>query len=243
MFIGMLARSAFVVLLGAPWLCGNAWANVIVVGTRVIYAAAEKEVTVRLENSGDEAALVQLWADRGNDQLKADNADAPFLIVPPITRIEPRKGQSIRLIYTQASVPNDRESVFWLNILDVPPLAKDRENYMQVAFRTRLKIFLRPDGLVDEPEQAPRSLSWALVKGDKGMALRATNPSPYYVSFNEVAAVTPTSTFKGTAGMIPPKSTAEIAIEGLPSQLPKGSSVRLNWVNDFGAVATLTRPL
>ncbi|WP_097085683.1 MULTISPECIES: molecular chaperone [unclassified Pseudomonas] len=239
----MLARCAFALVLSAPWLCGNVWANVVVVGTRVIYPATEKEIAVRLENSGNEASLVQMWADKGNDQLKADNADAPFLIVPPITRIEPGKGQSMRLIFTQVPVPGDRESVYWLNVLDVPPLAKDRENYMQVAFRTRLKIFLRPAGLAGEPEDAPRAVTWALVKGQAGMALRATNPSAYYVSFNDVAAVTPTATFKGPAGMIPPKGTAEFAIEGLPAQLPAGSSVRLSWVNDFGAVYPVTRPL
>lgn len=244
MFSRLLASGAFAaLLLSSPWLCPIASANVIVTGTRVIYPAAEREVTVRVENAGDEASLVQLWADKGNDQLKADEADAPFLIVPPITRIEPGKGQSLRLIFTQAQVPSDRESVYWLNMLDVPPLPKDSENYMQVAFRTRLKVFLRPSGLVGEPEEAPAAITWALVKSEKGMALRGTNKSAYYVSFNEVSAVTPTKTFKGTGGMIAPGSTAEFAIDGLPPQLPAGSSVRFTWINDYGAVTTETHPL
>ncbi len=44
----------------------TAVANIIVNGTRIIYAANNKENIVQLVNNGTDPALVQSWIDNGN---------------------------------------------------------------------------------------------------------------------------------------------------------------------------------
>ena len=45
---------------------GNAWANIVINGTRVLYPENNKEVIVQLINTGDAPALVQSWIDDGD---------------------------------------------------------------------------------------------------------------------------------------------------------------------------------
>ena len=50
-----------------------------------------------------------------------ESVDAPFLITPPLFRMDAQKEQSLRIVYTHDQLPADRESLFWLNVLEVPP--------------------------------------------------------------------------------------------------------------------------
>src|SRR6185312_1276720 len=99
----------------------EATAGVVVNGTRVVYPAAKREVTISLRNAGETPSLVQAWLDAGNPQSKPGEAHVPFVLSPPLFRLDPTKVQSLRLVYTRDPLPEDRESVFWLNVLDVPP--------------------------------------------------------------------------------------------------------------------------
>ena len=69
-------------------------AGVIINGTRVIYPAQAREVTVQLVNTGDTPALVQAWVDSGNPDQTPETSTAPFVLTPPISRLEPGRGQS-----------------------------------------------------------------------------------------------------------------------------------------------------
>ena len=45
----------------------------------------------------------------------------PFTMVPPLFRLDPKKGQMLRIVYTQEPLATDKETLFWLNVLEVPP--------------------------------------------------------------------------------------------------------------------------
>ncbi|WP_146673271.1 fimbria/pilus periplasmic chaperone, partial [Salmonella enterica] len=114
-------------------------ADIIISGTRIIYDANKKDVSVRLENKGKSPLLVQNWIDLGNDNAEPGSIKAPFAATPPVSRIESKRGQSIKIMYTGAeSLPKDRESVFWFNVLEVPPKAdtsqEENKNLLQLAF-------------------------------------------------------------------------------------------------------------
>jgi|SRR5471030_2145405 len=66
----------------------SSWASIIITGTRVIYPSAEKEVTVKLNNVGVYPVLVQSWIDNGDVNAKPENISVPFILTPPINRVE-----------------------------------------------------------------------------------------------------------------------------------------------------------
>jgi chaperone protein EcpD len=234
-------RFCAVPLLLAGLHAAPALANVVITGTRVIFPAGEHEVTVKLANAGQQPALVQVWMDRGDPASTPDTANVPFALTPPLFRIDPDKGQTLRMTYTQEPLPGDRESVFWLNVLDIPPApgkAAAGQNTLQFAVRSRLKVFFRPAGLRGSPEAAPGQVQWSLVPGTGkgGYTLQARNPSPYHVSLTEVAVLAGSQRASNpAAGMIEPLGTLSIPLAGLHQPAP-GEAVEVDYtfMNDFG---------
>ena len=125
-------------------------ASVVITGTRVIYPADQREVNIQLSNTGDVPALVQAWVEPYTDPSAPEHdvkeQDIPFVLSPPVFRINPKEGQTIRLMYVGSDLPQDRESVFYFNVLDIPPApsAGKADNFLQLAINSKLKLFFRP---------------------------------------------------------------------------------------------------
>ncbi|MGT2511944.1 fimbria/pilus periplasmic chaperone [Cupriavidus basilensis] len=171
-------------------IASTAAAAVVVSGTRVIFPAEEREMTIKVTNDGRLPSLVQTWIDVGNENDSPDKIDVPFTLTPTMFRVEPGKGQTLRIIYTNEPLPTDKESLFWLNVLDVPPkpTAEDERNRLQVAFRTRIKLMYRPAGLPGKVDEAPALLKWHIARDPEAnqYVLKTVNPSPYVVSLGSV---------------------------------------------------------
>ncbi|XNM46173.1 fimbrial chaperone [Escherichia coli] len=143
-------------------------------GTRVIYKSDQKSVNVRLENKGNNPLLVQSWLDTGDDNAEPGSITVPFTATPPVSRIDAKRGQTIKLMSAAStSLPKDRESVFWFNVLEIPPKPDAEkvanQSLLQLAFRTRIKLFYRPDGSKGNPPEAPLALKWSW-SGSEGKA-------------------------------------------------------------------------
>ncbi|TKC89354.1 pilus assembly protein [Trinickia terrae] len=217
-----------------------AHAAIVITGTRVIYPAQSREVNVRLNNVDDRPVLVQAWIDDGNPAAAPNEIKVPFMLLPSVFRVEPHKGQSLRVMFTGADMPKDRESVYWLNVLEIPPKPSDADqrNMIQLAFRTRIKLFYRPQVLTDDPTSVREQLRWELVSNDKGeRSLRVENPSPYYVSVGEASVSSGNKKIDLTPDMAPPFGHIDLfpAKGNLDVKTPVTVSYAL--VNDYGALA------
>ncbi|OMQ21909.1 hypothetical protein BMI79_13790 [Serratia oryzae] len=218
-----------------------AQASVSIEGTRLIYPSSEREITIKMTNEGTAPALVQMWTDRGDPATQPQNADAPFLITPPIFRIEPSKGQSVRLVFAGEKLPQDRESLFWFNALEIPPANLDTDrSSMQIAVRSRLKLFYRPANLPGDAASAAYQVTWQWVsaKGN-GYALRATNSSPYFVTYSKLELQVQGKKHNLGTGMIAPFDHLDFPVKGLNSKAANSSLV-YRPMNDYGVGAEQT---
>lgn len=225
---------------------GHAQASVVISGTRVVYPAQEPEVTVKLTNVGQSPALAQVWLDDGDAAADPATIDVPFTVTPPMSRIDAGKGQTLRIIHTRDPLPQDKESVFWLNMLEVPPRPGANmaaANKVQLAFRSRIKLFYRPQGLKGSADQAPAQITWRIGRDGDHAALVASNPTPYHVSFSAlelVAGGRSVSTVDG--GMIGPGETLAFPLKGEP--IASGAAqVQYHAINDFGGSIDGKAPL
>ncbi|MGY2293704.1 fimbrial biogenesis chaperone [Pseudomonas sp. SDO528_S397] len=138
-----------IVLAGLFVACVSAQANIVINGTRVIYPEQNKDVVVQLINSGSDASLVQAWIDDGDIDSTPETANVPFLLSPPVVKVSGDSGQQLRITKIGAPLASDRESVFFLNVLDIPPVPENLQgaNTLQLAIKSRIKMFYRPAGL------------------------------------------------------------------------------------------------
>jgi chaperone protein EcpD len=215
---------------------------VLVGGTRVVFPAKDGEVTVRLTNDNEHPVLVESWIDRGDQHSTPESVDVPFLITPPLFRMEAKKEQSLRIVYTHEQLPADRESLFWLNVLEVPPKPTgpqaEGQNLLQLALRSRLKLFYRPAGLKGDPLKAPGELAWKVVADGRGYALEAHNPTAYYVTLSELSLATGGTGATAEVGMVAPMSDLRLALHDVTQKPAAGSTVSFTVINDFGAATT-----
>ncbi|MGN4073744.1 fimbria/pilus periplasmic chaperone [Burkholderia gladioli] len=248
----MKHRKTIKFIFAAGWI---AWAgqfglpaeaSVVVAATCVVYAEKEPEITLKLSNQGQAPALVQSWVDAGDVRGAPSDIKVPFTVTPPISRIDPSKSQTLRIVYTGEPLPKDRESVFWLDVLEVPPKpsAADVEtNRIQLAFRSRIKLFYRPDNLEGSSAEAPSRLSWRLVQADGKPAIEAHNPTPFHVSLTEISVQSGgRSAIFDDGGMVGPGETRVFPLKG---EVPDaaGASVHYTALNDYGGAVSDETPL
>lgn len=206
-------------------------ANIVINGTRVIYPAEDKEISVKLNNKGSTPVLIQAWIDKGDRNLNPDDGNVPFFINPPMNRVNAGKGQTLRISYTGGeSLPQDRESVFWLNVLEIPPNSnKEKDiNKLQVAFRSRIKLFYRPTELKKNIADAAESIRWKIHNG----RLTAINNSPYHITLLNVKDENGKA--EGVGEMISPFSQLEI--KNNIGSFIHGHNISWSYINDWGAI-------
>ncbi|ALX97175.1 hypothetical protein AV650_08280 [Serratia fonticola] len=208
-------------------------AGITIAKTRVVYPAGATDVSVQLNNNSPAPAMAQVWIDEGNANSSPSDSKAPFFIAPAIFRMAPNQSQMLRVVFTGKPLPADRESLYWLNVLDVPPEAKTTANHLQFAFRTRIKLFMRPTGLAGSVKEAARTLRWQALPAGKG-AMSVTNTSPYYLSFSEFEVQSRGKTLKNeSGGMVAPFSTAVFSVPGAMPLQP-GTKVHYQAIGDLG---------
>ncbi|NID15882.1 fimbrial biogenesis chaperone [Luteibacter yeojuensis] len=218
---------------------GMAHAAVVIAGTRVVFPAQARDVSLKVENKGTEPALVQAWIDDGDEASSPSTARAPFAITPPVFRIDPGHAHTLRIVHVGDGKPKEREALYWLNVLEIPPKPAEAEsgNLLQFAFRHRLKLFHRPKGLSTAPERAASDLRWSVERDGGKMRLRVDNPSPYHVSFQAVG-LSPGG--KGDAardlggGMVGPGASTRFSLPDAAGDIREGK-VGFVTINDFGA--------
>jgi P pilus assembly chaperone PapD len=229
-------------LIALSTIVGSADASVVIAGTRVVFPAANGEVTVRLSNDGSQPALVEAWIDAGDPNSTPDSAKVPFLITPPLVRMNAGKGQSLRIVYTGQPLPTDRESLFWLNVLEIPPKPSakpgEEQNTLQFAVRSRLKLFFRPAQLVGESNAAAQQVTWKVVADGAGYALEAHNPTPYYITFSKLSLSVGGAVYAPDNGMVAPLSSLHLPVKNLARVPAAGTVVEYTTINDFGAAAS-----
>jgi len=237
--IRAFCAAAAALCLAAPL----AHASVVITGTRVIFNAAQGETTVRLTNDNSRPALVEAWIDDGDINSTPDTARTPFLITPPLFRMDPDKDQSLRILFVPGAqpLPGDRESVFWLNVLEIPPKATGPEyagkNYLQFAIRNRIKLFYRPAKLQGDPLAAPDRLTFKAM-ARQGAALEIHNPTPYYVTISSLSLGANPKPSGGADGMVAPFGDLQLKLKDAGRAPGAGTPIVFTTINDYGAADT-----
>jgi P pilus assembly protein, chaperone PapD len=198
--------------------------GIVVGGTRVIFPGNDSDTTISIYNKETELPyLIQTWVDPFD---KTDSHKPPFTVIPPVSRLEPGQEKILRIVKIAGELPQDRESVFWFNVKNIPPSsAKKDTSTLEIAIKTRIKLFWRPVSIKVTPEKAIANVKWR----HQGNQLVVENPNPIHINIMDV-------TVDGKdipLNMIPP-------FETLTLPLPAGAaghSLVWRFINDYGAVS------
>lgn len=199
-------------------------AGVVIGGTRLIYDGARKEATISVINQDKSAPfLIQSWVENTRD---GEHAKPPFIVTPPLFRLDSGKENLLRVMRTGGNLPGDRESLYWLSIKSIPATNKTDENQLLISVKSRIKLIYRPEGLPGNADDAWKKVNFVR----EGNILKASNPTPYYISFHTVKAGDQEIDISDAATLAP--------LSALSWKLPTGAGASLRWqaINDYGGI-------
>jgi P pilus assembly chaperone PapD len=150
--------------------------------TRLIFSSSDAVQSLNLSNDSGTPMLIQAWTDTGDADSSPDSSSTPVVVVPPVFRMLPGELRSLRLMLSSRhTLASDRESLFWLNIYQIPPNTQATSSDARkviLPLRLRLKILIRPAGLAVPQESDEQQLRFTLNANQ----LRIENPTPWFMS-------------------------------------------------------------
>ncbi|MCW0312585.1 molecular chaperone [Pantoea ananatis] len=202
-------------------------ASVVLNGTRIIIDGSKNEKTIQFTNAGDQPALIQIQAVNPDA-----NSTPPFVALPQIFRIVPNAGQTVKVKVTEKNVPQDRESLFYLDYTELPSVKKGDEdkNKLYLIIKNRVKVIVRPGDLDFSVDRVRQALSWRI----QGHAILLKNASPFYANIRSFVLVKGNNALSwDDAVTLAPFSEQRITLKGHSSL--SGYALNAILINDFGA--------
>ncbi|TNU04770.1 fimbrial chaperone, partial [Escherichia coli] len=150
---------------------------------------------------------------------------------PPFFKVRPKEKQIIRIMRTASVLPSDRESLFWLNVQEIPPKPKVSEgNVLAVAVNTKVKLIYRPKALVTGRHDAEKKMQII----HRGTETYLVNPTPYYFAVTGITVngqpVKLSDSVMDKISQFAPKS--EVAL----GHLSLNGTIMVQAVNDWGGM-------
>lgn len=193
--------------------------------SRVVYEGQYKAATLALKNNANRAYMVQTWLEQGENSTQMEKI--PFVVTPPLIKIEAQHESILRFIYSGNGLPQDRESQFWINIQEIPPKS-EKENTLQLAVRSKIKLFYRPTPLDLSLNEAVKQIKWSV----KDNRLILENNSALFITIGDLTLDDQKSAVKNLdQDMVAPFSQITV-IKALPFKI---HSIQATYLNEYGS--------
>ncbi|ENV32695.1 fimbrial biogenesis chaperone [Acinetobacter gerneri] len=161
----------------------NTNAGLVPSATRVIHQQEDPSQILLLANSNPYPIITQIWTDQG--ERNPESTHTPFVITPAIFKMQVQEIKSIKIIYNQDQLATDRESVFWLNLYEVPMVERSKlqEDHLNLAMNTQMKIFFRPKSLKEMSiDQRSKNLLFDIITQENQQQLSIENHSAFHIT-------------------------------------------------------------
>lgn len=213
-------------------------ADLRVDATRVVHQDKSPTATrLRVHNTGTQVSLVQVWLDTADSDMPLEQLRTPLIATPPIFRLDAGASRDIHIRAADTTgLPGDRESLLWLNIMDIPArTAASNQHPLEFAMRWRLKVFHRPSGLAGSPDAAAAALRWNVQTNAQGKTLlQATNATPYFVSLAQLILDGQPIPLDASAAQVPPLGRWTQTLSSAPPHRRKEMPLKFVWIDAVG---------
>lgn len=192
--------------------------------TRVVFYDTDRAESLTISNGTSFPYLAQAWIEDADRNKILE----PLTVLPPLQRINGEQKKTIKITRAgdNSQLPSDRESLFYLNVLEVPPKSEN-SNTMQLALQSVIKIFYRPKALTYSGSKIWQRDIKVSIKGDTATF---QNPSPYFVVLAYIGATNNVDYVEKSFSLnLAPFAESTVKLKGTPK-----NSLLVGYVNDFG---------
>lgn len=211
--------------------CVSAHAAFSLSGTRFIYDSQQQNISFQVTNEGNSLYGGQVWI--GNGDHPADKVY--FIPAPAFFTLQPNQTQVVRLINVDGNLPKNKESLFWLNVQEIPQAVKNSkgEGSLQIAMDTRVKLIYRPQALQAGRANAEQNTQIEDINGKAALK----NPTPYYFAVVNVSNngknLRLSAKNNQALAQFKPFSTVDLGVN-----YNQVKNLSIEAINDYGAMTT-----
>ncbi len=189
--------------------------------TRYIFQGNKESLTITVKNNDRERTFGgQAWVDN----IVEKDTRPTFVVTPSFFKVKANGQQTLRVIMASDHLPQDKESVYWLNLQDIPPALKG--SGLAIALRTKLKLFYRPASLTEGRKGAEEGISLQTRPDGKTLLV---NTTPYIYAIGgllDANGKTISVDSDATQKLLMFMPGDEVAV--------KGNVAKVNSLNDYG---------
>lgn len=223
-------------LLLLAGMLNSAHAALTISSTRIVYESHQRSASVVIANPGQRPFAAQTWV---NTQADDTTTAVPFITAPVLFKLAAGKEQTVQISGLPNDLPQDRESLFFFNLQEIPQAIDGQRNALNIALRTRIKLFYRPSQVSGDPVRRLKELQVHRTQVAGVPHLRIHNPTPYHYTFLRLEAVNGKRNYPlPEADMLAPQSEALFALPAAAKE------VLVSVINDYGGASQpLTLPV
>lgn len=144
--------------------------------SRYVFEGDKDAISIVVENAAQKTYGGQTWIEN----IRESDTRPSFVVTPPFFKVAGEGKQVLRVIKALEQMPEDKESIYWVNLQEIPPANKD--GGLSIALRTKVKLLYRP-----------ASLMYGRKNAESGLTLKTTaagttleNTTPYIFAIAEV---------------------------------------------------------
>ncbi len=195
--------------------------------TRYIFRGDKDVLTIAVTNNNKSHTFGgQAWVDN----IVEKDTRPTFVVTPSFFKVQPQGQQTLRIFMASDHLPKDRESVYWLNLQDIPPALEG--SGISVALRTKLKLFYRPQSLLAGRKGAEEGLSLQTRPDGQPMLV---NTTPYIFAIGGLLDV------NGKKVIMDSTTTQKLLMFMPGDEVPvKTNVLKVESLNDYGDMQTWT---
>lgn len=195
--------------------------------TRVIFSEKDRSQSAVAFNTDKKSSyLAQSWIENEQGKISPD-----FIPTPPILKLRLEQKNTIQITKNAVLKP-DQESLYWLNVKFIPPVAAgtEAENILKFSMTHRIKLIYRPESLSKQTlEQEAEKLTWKIQNNQ----LQLNNPTAFYINLAKVEA---DGKEIKSVSYVAPYSHSNIALD---SSVKAQSKIDISYINDYGKTILL----
>ncbi|MHA6607412.1 fimbrial chaperone [Photobacterium damselae] len=197
-------------------------------GTRYIYNEGRKNISIEIDNQSKKTYGGQVWIDN----INLPKSDTRFVAIPSFFKVNGGSKQIIRIMKVDGNLPENQESIFWLNVQEIPPIDKNQdENSIVLAVNTKVKLIYRPSSLINSRLNAEKKIK-VVTQNDKTILY---NPTPFYFAITNIEVnnkdIQLRSKLENEISMLKPFS--QIVLPKL--SINKYTKIAIDAIDDYGA--------
>lgn len=223
------------------------YAGLVPSATRVIYQQEDPNQVLLLANSNAYPIIAQIWTDQG--ERDPESTHTPFVITPAVFKMQAQEIKSIKIIYNLDQLDADRESVFWLNLYEVPMVERSKlqEDHLNLAMNTQMKIFFRPKSLKEiSIDQRSKKLTFQLIAQENKQQLSIENHSAFHITMLNIKLKSAETTFpvdNTDQEMLAPFAKISIDLKQLNISNIQPIEIEYTLIDDQGIKNTYTQKI